>query len=397
MSATKRLLISQNTGGVKKNHIILNQNLTDPAKIISGDINSDAIQWIRANSHRYLGKYTGTGQMTICQLADVNPEGATGAYYHDGVTEVQAPWCGGTDSLCEWWMRLPKFYYHAEQIDTDIWDIGFGQEPEADDWKCWDGNDLIGVFKASTDERGYPVCRADLTPKKEMMFTQFSSKVKLRGDGYSLVKFKHHSMMAFLFYAMYGNTNCQAICGSGTDEVGKTTGQTGLFGMTDTVAGGNGDSGSINFWGLENWWGDIIEYIEGVSSSFSAGNCVLKITEDDGSIRELIPSQRTGYILKVSVGENLDMVPIDVGTSFEAFHDYYESLSNVGAYVATRSYSGSGKKGGVAFLTVDIGPMFEYGSTGSRLAFRGDIIVEDDVQAFRSIPVTNIKVPPVCP
>ena len=393
MSTTKRLLISQNMGGVKKNHIILNQNLTDPAKIISGDINSDAIQWIRANSHRYLGKYTGTGQMTICQLADVNPEGATGAYYHDGVTEVQAPWCGGTDSLCEWWMRLPKFYYHAEEIEPDIWDIGFGQEPEADDWKCWDGNDLIGVFKASTDQRGYPVCRAEMTPKVSMSQADFYDKVRLRGDGYSLVKFKHHSMMAFLFYAMYGNTNSQSICGSGTDQGGKTTGKTDLLGMVDTVAGGNGDSVSINFWGLENWWGDIYEYVDNVS----VNNNVWTITEDDGSTRNVQAGDESGYISKVSIGENLDMVPIVVGASSNTgFCDYYYQGPN-NARVLARSCDGLHTNGGVAYAYTSLRASDANSDCGSRLAFRGDIIVEDDIQAFRSISVTNIKVSPVCP
>lgn len=389
MSATKRLLISQNMGGVKKNHIILNQNLTDPAKIISGDINSDAIQWIRANSHRYLGKYTGEGQMTICQLADVNPEGATGAYFYDGVTEVLAPWNGGTDSLCEWWMRLPKFYYHAEEIKPDIWDIGFGQEPEADDWKCWDGNDLIGVFKASTDERGYPVCRANLIPKVIMSQADFYNKVRLRGDGYSLVKFKHHSMMAFLFYAMYGNTNSQAICGSGTSTVRKVTGETDILGMTDTVAGGNGDSGSINFWGLENWWGDIFEWVDNVS----VNNYVWTITEDDGTTRDVQTLAGTigGYISKVFVGENLDMVPTAAGASESTgFCDYYLQTSLTGLVFA-RSYSDSGTSGGVAYANANLDAWYPDMYYGSRLAFRGDIIVEDDIQAFRSIPVTNIE------
>lgn len=34
--------------------IVLNQNLSDPSAMLSGDINGEAIQWIRENSHRYL-------------------------------------------------------------------------------------------------------------------------------------------------------------------------------------------------------------------------------------------------------------------------------------------------------------------------------------------------------
>ena len=48
--------------------ITIDQNISDPATRISGDINGEHIQLIRSNSHRYLGKYTSEGTMTICQL-----------------------------------------------------------------------------------------------------------------------------------------------------------------------------------------------------------------------------------------------------------------------------------------------------------------------------------------
>lgn len=342
--------------------------------------------------------------MTICQLADVNPEGATGAYYYDGVTEVNAPWCGGTDSLCEWWMRLPKFYYHAEEIESDIWDIGFGQEPEADDWKCWDGNDLIGVFKASTDNRGYPVCRANMTPKVNMSQTDFYNKVRLRGDGYSLVKWKHHSMMAFLFYAMYGNTNSQAICGTGSSSSsssGKTTGATDILGMTDTVAGVNGDIDYINFWGLENWWGWIYEFIDNIYASNSLSEDIYdwSIYEDDGSVRK-IRGTSNGIITKIHIGGYLDAGPLETTTNFDThnygFCDIFSFGRGMNDVCFGRSYGGSNLNSGIVSLCWWVYD-FIHGNLGSRLAFRGDIIVEDDIQAFRSIPVTNIEVNPVCP
>lgn len=374
---------------IKPNHIILDQNLSSPSKMIYGDVNSEAIQWIRANSHRYLGKYTGDGQMTICQLSDTNPDGYVA--FHDGTGYLS-----GTegDGLCDWWMRLPKFYYHAEEVEADIWDIGFGQEPESDDWKCWDGNDLIGVFKASAYTGNNLTSRNGVSPTVSVSQSDFKTRAQNRGVGYSLVKFKHHSMMAFLFYAMYGNTNSQAICGFGIDERGKTTGQTDLLGMTDTVAGGNGNSGSINFWGLENWWGDLYEWVDNVSIN----NLVWTITEDDESTRNVQAGTSSGYISKVSVGENLDMVPIDVGATNQArFCDNYVSSRATNALVLARSCYGSDMYGGVAYADASREASFTRSTYGSRLAFRGDIIVENDVPTFRSIPITNLPVSPVSP
>ena len=373
---------------IKPNHIILDQNLSDSSKMIYGDVNSEAIQWIRANSHRYLGKYTGEGQMTICQLSDTNTDGYVA--FHDGTGYLS-----GTegDGLCDWWMRLPKFYYHAEEVEPDIWDIGFGQEPEADDWKCWDGNDLIGVFKASTYIGNNLTSRNGVSPTVSVSQSDFKTRAQNRGVGYSLVKFKHHSMMAFLFYAMYGNTNSQAICGSGTSSTGKTTGQTDVLGMTDTVAGGNGDSGSINFWGLENWWGELYEFVDNVS----VNNSVWTITEDDGSTRDIQASTSVGYILKVYVGGNLDMAPTDIGASYTTgFCDpYIKGYSN--ALVLARSSVGSNASGGVAYVDSGSDVSLTRSDYGSRLAFRGNIIVEDDVSAFRSLPITNLPSSPVSP
>ena len=379
-------------GGVKKNHIILNQNLTDPAKIISGDINSDAIQWIRANSHRYLGKYTGTGQMTICQLADVNPEGATGAYYHDGVTEVQAPLCGGVDSLCEWWMRLPSFYYSIQRIDIDTYDISFS---DVDGYEKWDENQLIGCFKATNGDPGL-TARGNLTPARSLSRESIIDSIAKRGDGYSSVTWRQHCIMALLFYAMYGTTDSQSVCGSGSPISGKSTGVTASLGMTDTVAGGNGDSNSINFWGLENWWGDLREII--VNAYYSHGFFV----DDEVIGKRQIGSLASGngFIKRMVLGSQFDLCPFELGGSESTgYCDYLFQNTDVDFDIksVSRAFVDDRSNGGISFLGIDSSAEITYPDFGTRLSFFGDIIIESDISTFRSIPVTNIEVPPVCP
>ena len=94
--------------------ITLNQTITDPATMISGDVNGEHIQLIRNNSHRYLGKYTADGTMTICQLDDTDSN-----LYVDG----SAATLTGTEG--DMFMKLPRFYYMAKERQTDIWSIGF--------------------------------------------------------------------------------------------------------------------------------------------------------------------------------------------------------------------------------------------------------------------------------
>lgn len=358
---------------IAASYITLNQNLTDPAQMITGDINGPAIRWIRCNSHRVLGKKTAEGVMAVCRLDDSNSN-----YFHDG---AEADLTGGQGDV---FMRLPQFYYHAEEIETDVWKIGFSPNQEASDWKVWDGNDLIGVYKMSIKDDStymYQYSVSGKTPRVNVSHADAKEYMENRGTGYSLVKFKHHSMMAFLFYAMYGNTDCQAICGAGTSTVDKITGATDILGMTDTVAGGNGDSGSINFWGLENWWGDMNEWVDSVSIN----NHLWTITEDDGSTRQVQAGTSDGYISKVYVGNNLDMVPVAVGASNSTgFCDYYYQAS-VNALVFVRSGYDSVTSGGVAYANAVNSASFSNTGVSSRLAFRGTINEIESSTEFMAI------------
>lgn len=267
-------------------YITLDMTITDPATMITGDVNGEAIQWIRANSHRVVSKKTGDGQVTVCRLMDDD-----GTKYYDG-TDASAD-IRANDVF----MRLPRFFYKAARLSADRWEIGFAQSNPDGMWKEWDGKDLIGVYEGyiQTDGAHSISGKTSTANMSQDNFKQFASR---KGAGYSLVKWKHHCMMAMLFYARYGNTNCQSIIGSGTNSFEKRTGQTDALGMTDTVAGGNGDSGSINFWGLENWWGNKYEWIDNVV----VDNHLWKITEDDGSVRQVQAGDANGWITKVAVG-----------------------------------------------------------------------------------------------
>lgn len=330
--------------------------------------------------------------MTICQLADVNPEGATGAYYHDGVTEVQAPLCGGVDSLCEWWMRLPSFYYSIQMIDIDTYDISFS---DVDGYEKWDENQLIGCFKATNGDPGL-TARGNLTTARSLSRESIIDSIAKRGDGYSSVTWRQHCIMALLFYAMYGTTDSQSVCGSGSPISGKSTGVTASLGMTDTVAGGNGDSNSINFWGLENWWGDLREII--VNAYYSHGFFV----DDEVIGKRQIGSLASGngFIKRMVLGSQFDLCPFELGGSESTgYCDYLFQNTDVDFDIksVSRAFVDDRSNGGISFLGIDSSAEITYPDFGTRLSFFGDIIIENDISTFRSIPVTNIEVPPVCP
>ena len=355
--------------------IYIDQTITDPASMISGDINGAAIQAILANSHRYLGKYTAENTMTLCQLLDANSK-----LFHDGAVADL------TGSQGDVFMRLPIFYTQATEIISDLWQIkfAFGGQPEGEGWMQWGGNDLIGVYEAySSSSKIYS--RSGVTPSANISQANFKTYARNRGTGFTLVKHKHQNIMAFLFYALYGNTDAQAICGSGTSSYPKTAGDTNSLGMTDTTTA-NGNSMSINFWGLENWWGDLYEAEDNVICDSNTW----KITEDDGTVRQVTAfasPEDWRYAQKLVIGNELDTIikPGSTGgsTSIGYCDGHYQS--NNSSRVVLRSCNSSDAHGGLVCANGYGDSSFTNANIGSRLAFCGNIIEEDNPETFKSL------------
>jgi hypothetical protein len=352
--------------------ITIDQTILDPSTMISGDINGEHIQSIRNNSHRYLGKYTATGQMTICQLDDTNSN-----LYVDGTSANLY----GTDG--DVFMRLPRFWYTAFEKSKDIWMIGFyyGEtSPEETGWTEWDGNDLIGVFKATRSYSSAPV-KSVISSYiyKSATYENRKSAIESRGEGFSLCKWKHHCIMAFLFYAMYGNTNSQEILGIGVNRSNfSRTGSSVTVGMQDTIEGVyNGKF--VNFWGLEDWWGLYTEIIDNVS--INAG--VWNITEDDDTIRSLSGVSDNGYSSVMLIGSYLDMIPITIGGS--ATTGYCDkAITQYSDRVLARSGYDDIETAGIAYAE-SIGRTSAYAYESCRLSFRGAIIEETDASVYKSL------------
>lgn len=350
-------------GQNKLTKIRINQTITDPEAMITRIVDEGGIEAIRANSHRYTGTFA-NGVMTLKQLDDTD-----GTKYADGTTATLTTI--GTDV----WMKLPQFHWKCSQYATDIWDfeVVYGAKPD-DTYKTWDGNDLIGAYEAyNSSNKSYSVSGKDSTGNVHQK--NFKTYAQARGEGFSLVKWKHHCMMAMLYYTMYGNTNCQAKIGKGTSSYTKATGATNSLGMTDTVAGGNGDSNSINFWGLENWWGNKIEWVDNVA--IDAG--VWKVTEDDGTVRQAgTGGSSNGWISKLLLGENIDLIPTATsGSETTGFCDYYAQLTNNNnSIMFMRSYSEANTYCGVACAFATQTYIMTASNRGSRLAFRGNIVIE---------------------
>lgn len=362
--------------GVAGSFITIDQNIADSATRVSGDINGEHIQLIRNNSHRYLGKYTSDGTMTLCQLDDDDSH-----YYSDGSEAVL------TGSQGDVFMKLPRFFYTVNERRPDVWSIGFyyGNSAPSSAWVEWDGNDLIGVFKTNDNARSIAV---DSTYR--LSKDTYSAKASARGNGYSLIKWRHHGIMAVLYFALYGNTNSQAIIGSGIGPANRACGSTSSLGMTDTVA----SEAAINFWGLENWWGAGYEFFENVT--FLYDTWTWKIVEDDGTIRERTARGYSNYLGKCYIDIYLDFVERpDSRVNYSETTGYCDEvshyMSSANERVVQRGAMTSAYNGVLGMMTQIDSSASNVGnySGGSRICFRGTIIINNDSTAFKALTAIN--------
>lgn len=364
----------------ESNLIVLNQNVTDAASMLSGEVNGGVIRWIRANSHRYLAKRTADGEVTLCQLMD-----SDSTKYLDGTT---ADLTGAEGDVV---MKLPTFWWKCEETESgsDIWNLIISRT-EVKGYQKWEGNkNILGVYEAiSVSNKLYS--RSGVTPTGSVSQANFKRYARARGTGYSIVTWEWHKIMALLFYCKYGYMNCQALIGSGTNSNTKVAGQTDNLGMTDTQASVQGNEQSINFWGLENWWGDKAEWMDNIVLNPVEANGTWQVTDLDGNTRDITGCayaqfDKDTWPKRMLLGEHFDLIAKEIGASDSTGYcdDYY--ISNQVGRVVYRSYYSAYSKGGVASARANLDSSSPYTYFGSRLAFHGNTVIETDVATFKAI------------
>lgn len=443
-------------------------NLTDPDGMVSencilnsdgtltsistsgsvGDPNNNALSWLRKNTHAYVSRNVGLTGVRLKQLSDSSrkmfADGTSAASYisnESGEFDVFLKFGSDIYYKTEAWtpkgQSEPDPDYVAVTIATEI-----SPTDDTSKWCKWSQYKLIGV---------YPACLINnklysLSGKRPLgNATQSKSKIQAnaRGENFSLCDYDMAKLFAFLFYGYYSSLGSQQICGYGTkNEVSnnaypKITGGTDELGMTDTdTTTGNGASNpseeqikagigsdikSVNFWGLENCWGDTCEWLSNVTLMNVKENydnsptkhvvnyidkygsiVVTKLTgidviydskdkfiedypknssvfaaicdENENIIRiiELDKTETTaGYIRKILFGKHADITP----KLISAFVDT-DTYFTDGVYIgwagnpASRSYCSNDPKGGVCYLNVSN----QSGSiaNGARIMYNGD-------------------------
>lgn len=390
--------------------IRINQNISDPtAMVLNPDdtgysnrlSSTNVIAYIRQNSHRYIGKFYGEVEgMKIKQLWDNDSR-----YYYDPSDAegrgALAPIDGTPDDngiIADVFLRLPEFYYKTvnetnnNDEETGVVAISFATGKLDEGYIRWDPNILIGVYEGTvindgTYDKLYSISGA--TPKNNYSQVSFKAAARRRNDQtaivqsnhFSLVNYQAHVVMALLYYCYWGGNSidCQRLIGYGTSTYPKTTGQTDQLGMTETAAIGSGNTGSINFWGLENWWGDLTEWIDDLITADANGT--VNVLNYNGSVnRQVSVSVGYGCVSKFVFGQYADMFPAAVDGSNYAIHFCDRGLVDASSgCVAHRGSAAADASGGVGYLYLNRYASYANAIFGSRLLYNGAVTEVDNL------------------
>lgn len=381
------------------------------------------VPYIRRNSHRYLAKRTANGVCTICQLNDRNSR-----QFWDGTTADISTGAMG-DVFTKIDMPVYFRFPNGDNPDVAVCEITLRPTTGFDD--IWWPNWMIGTFEAQvTSSKMYS--RADKAVSNNYTRDYGNTYATNRGAGYSQIFWEAHNKMAWLYYAMYGNTNCQASIGYGDTKRDSTvaykqTGQTASLGMIDTVgelgilntefqlgSTNQGNHMSINFWGLENWWGNYLEWI-GDANVPTAGSANMTVW---------IPNPTTGLMSSACQTREIPIAPIMLQNSSTSWSSCFVERMLIGAHGdlvnakatisgtsatsdtywcdsqahtnigSSSTWAGNAPRvvrrsnylayagGGVAYAQANSGLSFTDTNNGGRLAFSGQIVEAASVADF---------------
>lgn len=411
-----------------------------------GDPNNNMLTWLRQNSHLYVGKFTAiNGQMRLKQLDD-----STRKKFADGTSSVEYitsesgdydVWLKFGSDIC--WKTEPYTPVGLSTPDPDYVLVTMCNEiPAGEDeskWQRWSKNKLIAVYP-STQINNKLYSLSGKRQTNNISQTNSKDRARSRGNGFTLVDYQMNCLIALLFYGYYSSLDSQGQCGYGTFNIvsgtyyPKITGLTDDLGMTDTdsitgngastpdeeqiKAGEGSDIKSVNFWGIENCWGDASEWIDNLhvmNARRNTGNNVVNIAyfledylnvypsieltengvtrtitkadvdkfettqtfiaicDSRGNIQRIIKAfvgNKDAYISKMQFGDHADIVVKEFRGGATTYFCDRAGVHSAGN-VASRSYYSAYAHGGVGCLSVTDPAVLSVSNFVSRLLFEG--------------------------
>lgn len=332
---------------------------------ITKDDGAGAIESLLSQFRRCLAQKDAAGNMMITYLDNNNTE-----IFPDG-SEANID---GSDG--DVMVYFPEFWYKYESLTYDF--RYYISETEVSGYTHVPAS-LVGAYKAYVDNNGNLTSVSGIYPDVYTSYDEFEEAAALRGDGYQIIDYNQHCVIAMMLYAKYEDRDIQAYLGVGGalyDEH-HGTGSSNSLGNADTAEEGYDDDEAayyVSGLGIEGVYGGYHEWVSGVVINGDTWT----ITNVDGSTRSLTASSNEGYITVVAAesGPYFDMVPTETslyGSTSTYYTDYFVGSSGSSNMRMLRSWSSDSALGGVSCAYARYSSTETGITIGSRLAYRGAI------------------------
>jgi hypothetical protein len=384
------------------NRIIIDMNKSNPAEMITGDINGDIFQQMIANTHRYLGKYQGGGNMILCQLDDNNSN-----LFEDGVTTAPI---GGTHG--DVYVRIGGAYIPGEYANYYIYykmtNLGNNRYELAVSSTYMQGfsvfdteGTLIGAFKAQATKRYYDgtapgegeayylrsiaAARNSLTDIPEniqKVFGGIPPERKMNPAYFGLVGPEEHAIVTLLYFLKYGTANSKSKCGIGYDGP-MVTGYAANMGIndTDSITGAS----VVNIFGLENWWSGGPELMERIRYAYPKIYTTPLGSSEEEEVDASIATGTTAPVIRTMLFQEdpLKIIPQGIQPNSVNYNTYFCNALRLTWTEGLMCRGLGGEMGGISSL----GLVGDATAVGTRICFRnGTLQYLQDATDFLNTP-----------
>lgn len=214
--------------------------------------------------------------------------------------------------------------------------------------------------------------RSGVSPTTNITLIDFRIYASNRGIGYSLESFFPKTLMQCLFVVMYKNLNSQAALGRGLTSASAKV-NTGGTNFPSFCYGTTSGSNQVKFLGIEDFWGNIYGWLDGV---YSDSNCnILTDYRNIGGEHDFQfnagqgVNNELGYISKILGNNTGGFVPVEVnGSNSTYFADYSRISPDCFNYCG--GYWFDGRDGGAFCLRLGGSTSYSSSYVGARLLYK---------------------------
>lgn len=249
-----------------------------------------------------------------------------------------------------------------------------------------------GAYKGNVTSSAL-VSKPNLVPTGSLSISAFWTAAQVNGKDWGLSNYSHRKKIVMQFLAEYGNTSIQAVLGVGLDgtgsdydksrniQTGKTISLGDASGAVNTLDSASTTVQCISYRGLENIYGQIWEFAQGILSNAETvyiwdGN---KMANDkppvgvDYRTQTRLTTASAQYVNTMQLGEHFDIIPKTLGggnTNRWADGHWSAIVGEVWLF------GGVASRGSICGLSAsDAGDVFSAAapSVGARLAYYGTL------------------------